>query len=275
MLKLRIFTALAMATTFLLCLHYLSAHVFAVLLVPVLLLAGWEWSNLAGLQSAQSKALYLLLLFLSLASAGSSVNFFAEINLEFGIQLMAAALGLWLLNFVFLWSYPTTSAIWSRPLLLALNGLLLLVFTWLAVVLILAQTNGNLFLLLGIGVIVFADVGGYFGGKIFGRRQLAPQVSPGKTWEGFACGIAIQIPIFVLLVQSPALAMPVETAALLVFPVALISVFGDLFESMLKRSSGLKDSSRLLPGHGGLLDRIDGVMAGLPLFAWLLLTRPL
>ena len=275
MLKLRIFTALAMATTFLLCLHYLSAHVFAVLLVPVLLLAGWEWSNLAGLQSAQSKALYLLLLFLSLASAGSSVNFFAEIDLEVGIQLMAAALGLWLLNFVFLWSYPTTSAIWSRPLLLALNGLLLLVFTWLAVVLILAQTNGNLFLLLGIGVIVFADVGGYFGGKIFGRRQLAPQVSPGKTWEGFACGIAIQIPIFVLLVQSPALAMPVETAALLVFPVALISVFGDLFESMLKRSSGLKDSSRLLPGHGGLLDRIDGVMAGLPLFAWLLLTRPL
>ena len=275
MLKLRIFTALALATSFLLCLHYLSAHVFAVLLVPVLLLAGWEWSNLAGLKSAQSKALYLLLLFLSLAAAGSSVNFFAEINLEVGIQLMAAALGLWLLNFGFLWRYPSASAIWSRPLLLALNGLLLLVFTWLAVVLILAQAKGTVFLLLAIGVIVFADVGGYFGGKLFGRRQLAPQVSPGKTWEGFACGIAIQIPIFIFLVQSPALAMPAETAALLVFPVALISVFGDLFESMLKRSSGLKDSSRLLPGHGGLLDRIDGVMAGLPLFALLLLTRPL
>lgn len=275
MLKLRIFTALAMAAGFLLCLHYLSAHVFAVLLVPVLLLAGWEWSNLAGLQSAQSKALYLLLLFLSLAVAGSRVNFFAEIDLEVGRQLMVGALGLWLLNFVFLWSYPTALVIWSRPLLLALNGLFLLIFTWLAVVLILAQAKGQLFLLLGIGVIVFADVAGYFGGKIFGRRQLAPQVSPGKTWEGFACGIAIQIPIFVWLVQSPMLAMPVETAALLVFPVALISVFGDLFESMLKRSSGLKDSSRVLPGHGGLLDRIDGVMAGLPLFAWLLLTRPL
>ena len=275
MLKLRIFTALAMAIIFVLCLHYLSAHVFAVLLVPVLLLAGWEWSNLARLQSAFSKALYLLLLFLSLAAAGSSVNFFAEINLEVGKQLMATALGLWLLNFVFLWSYPTARAIWSRPLLLALNGLLLLVFTWLAVVLILAQSNGALLLLLGIGVIVFADVGGYFGGKIFGRRQLAPRVSPGKTWEGFACGIAIQIPILMLLVLSPALAMSVETAALLVFPVALISVFGDLFESMLKRSSGLKDSSSLLPGHGGLLDRMDGVMAGLPLFALLLLTRPL
>jgi phosphatidate cytidylyltransferase len=199
------------------------------------------------------------------------VNFFAEIDLEVGKQLMTAALGLWLLNFVFLWSYPTALAIWSMPLLLALNGLLLLVFTWLAVVLILAQSNGALLLLLGIGVIVFADVGGYFGGKIFGRRQLAPQISPGKTWEGFACGIAIQIPILVLLVLS----MPVETAAMLVFPVALISVFGDLFESMLKRSSGLKDSSSLLPGHGGLLDRMDGVMAGLPLFALLLLTRPL
>ena len=142
-------------------------------------------------------------------------------------------------------------------------------------VLILAQSNGEVLLLLGIGVVVFADVGGYFGGKIFGRRQLAPQVSPGKTWEGFACGIALQIPILMLLVLSPALAMPVGTAALLVFPVALISVFGDLFESMLKRSSGLKDSSSLLPGHGGLLDRMDGVMAGLPLFALLLLTRPL
>ena len=275
MLKLRIFTALALATTFLLCLYYLSAHVFAVLLVPVLLLAGWEWSNLARLRSALSKALYLLLLFLSLAAAGSSVNFFAEINLEVGKQLMAAALGLWLLNIVFLWSYPTALTLWSKPLLLALNGLLLLIFTWLAVVLILAQSNGELLLLLGIGVVVFADVGGYFGGKIFGRRQLAPQVSPGKTWEGFACGIALQIPILMLLVLSPALAMPVGTAALLVFPVALISVFGDLFESMLKRSSGLKDSSSLLPGHGGLLDRMDGVMAGLPLFALLLLTRPL
>ncbi len=274
MLKLRIFTALGMAVIFVICLYSFSAHIFAVILVPLILLAGWEWSNLAGIESAPYKSVFLLLLFSGLAIAGRSLNFFGEIDLQSGQYWLIAALGLWLVNFIFLWCYPTGSRLWSWPPILALNGLLLLLFTWLAVVVILAQPYGDGLLFLGIGVVVFADIGGYFGGKALGKRQLAPHVSPGKTWEGFVCGLVIQIPLFVGLVLAAPSTMSAGAIALLIFPVALISVFGDLFESMLKRQSGLKDSSQLLPGHGGILDRIDGVMAGLPLFALLLLSWP-
>ena len=110
-----------------------------------------------------------------------------------------------------------------------------------------------------------ADVGGYIAGKLFGRHKLAPTISPGKTWEGLLGGMFLQlILVGVLLKMFPDL--NVLDLCLLVFPVAICSVIGDLFESMLKRHRGIKDSSNLLPGHGGFLDRLDGVMAALPMF---------
>jgi len=104
----------------------------------------------------------------------------------------------------------------------------------------------------------------------FRMSRLAPLVSPGKTWEGFLGGMVFQL----LLIASLAVYLPAEISfiklSLLVFPVALYSVVGDLFESMVKRNSGVKDSGALLPGHGGVLDRIDGIMAALPLYALVL-----
>ena len=119
--------------------------------------------------------------------------------------------------------------------------------------------------MLALTIIVFADIGGYVAGKLFGQHKLAPTISPGKTWEGLLGGMALQL----LLILGLMFYMPEINAlslCLLVFPVAIASVIGDLFESMLKRQRGIKDSSNLLPGHGGFLDRLDGVMAALPIF---------
>jgi phosphatidate cytidylyltransferase len=150
-----------------------------------------------------------------------------------------------------------------------------LTFTWVAAATILHNVSGQWLLLLAIVIVVLADVGGYFFGSLAGKRKLAPLVSPGKTWEGFAGGLLLQFFLIAgLLWALPDIATP-TSLLLLVFPVALYSVLGDLFESMVKRHSGVKDSSQLLPGHGGVLDRIDGIMAALPLFSLLLsLTRP-
>jgi phosphatidate cytidylyltransferase len=129
--------------------------------------------------------------------------------------------------------------------------------------------NGAWLLLLAIAIIVLADVGGYIAGNLLGKHKLAPIISPGKTWEGFAGGLLLQLPLIAALLWL----LPdteIKNWLILVFPVALYSVLGDLFESMVKRQSGVKDSSQLLPGHGGVLDRIDGIMAGMPLFALLL-----
>ena len=128
-------------------------------------------------------------------------------------------------------------------------------------------SNPRIFL--AIVIVALADVGGYIAGRLFGKNKLAPMISPGKTWEGFAGGMLLQVLLIGgLMWQMPQLRL-VELI-ILVIPVALYSVLGDLFESMIKRHSKVKDSSQLLPGHGGVLDRIDGFMAALPLFSLLL-----
>jgi phosphatidate cytidylyltransferase len=116
-----------------------------------------------------------------------------------------------------------------------------------------------------------ADIGAYFSGKAFGKRKLAPQVSPGKSWEGVYGGLALSLVITAVvgLVRDWTLGQMILGllgAAIVVF----ISVVGDLTESMFKRQSGIKDSSNLLPGHGGVLDRIDSLTAAIPVFAVLL-----
>ena len=133
--------------------------------------------------------------------------------------------------------------------------------TWVAIGLIIHQPQGQWLLLLAVGDCVLADIGGYVAGNLFGKHKLAPVVSPGKTWEGFFGGLFFQL----LLIAGYALcARPVQSLglSLLIIPVSLYSVLGDLFESMLKRQQGVKDSSQILPGHGGVLDRIDGIDGG-------------
>ena len=135
-----------------------------------------------------------------------------------------------------------------------------------AIALIVHQPSGQWLFLMAIAIVALADIGGYVAGNLLGKHKMAPVISPGKTWEGFAGGLLSQSLQFVLLLAVVPVTVSTAKLVLLIVAVSLYSVLGDLFESMLKRHQGVKDSSQILPGHGGVLDRIDGLMAALPLF---------
>ena len=269
MLRQRIITALVLVAVFVWLLVNLSAPELSLVLLLLVMVAGWEWTNLLRLNSRSSKIGFLGLLLFSLAAVGFNIGLFTEFNFALGEQISTLAVGLWAIIFLWLQGYPSSSILWSPKPVLGLIGLLLLVATWVALTSILHRDAGRYLLFLAIVIVALADIGGYIAGRLFGKNKLAPIISPGKTWEGFAGGMFLQV----LLIAGLIWLMPqlrLVEVIILVIPVALYSVLGDLFESMIKRHSGVKDSSQLLPGHGGVLDRIDGFMAALPLFSLLL-----
>ena len=275
MFKQRVITAVIIAVIFFALLLNLSAVDFLLVIGLMVLVAGWEWSSLMKVTSVVGKAVFLSVLALSLTAASLWLGLFDTFDHQRAEQISLAAVSLWAIIFLWVQGYPSSAILWSSRTILGALGILLLTFTWVAAAAILHNVLGQWLLLLAIVIVVLADVGGYFVGTLAGRHKLAPLVSPGKTWEGFAGGLLLQfILIGVLLWTLPDIATT-SSLLILVIPVALYSVLGDLFESMVKRHSGVKDSSQLLPGHGGVLDRIDGIMAALPLFSLLLsLTRP-
>jgi len=145
-------------------------------------------------------------------------------------------------------------------------GWLVLIPPWLACIYLKQSENGSWLILMLVLLVAAADIGAYFSGRALGKHKLAPRVSPGKTWEGVAGGLLFVFLVALLLKLSFGLR---EWQALMIvmLPAALVSVVGDLLESMLKRYRGIKDSSQLLPGHGGVLDRIDGLVAAAPVFS--------
>lgn len=270
MLKQRIITAVGMALLFLAMLFLLPGIGFAIVVIPLVMMAAWEWSKLIKINSTASRVLYLIALAVTLTSLGLWVDLPDSFQPQRAQTVMLGAVTLWAVIFLWVQGYPSSSILWSPRPVLGVLGLLLLGFTWLSVVSILASDYARWGLLVGVIIVVLADVGGFVAGKLFGKHKLAPLVSPGKTWEGFLGGMIFQL----ILIVGLAVYLPPEISivklSLLVFPVALYSVVGDLFESMIKRNSGVKDSGALLPGHGGVLDRIDGIMAALPLYALVL-----
>lgn len=270
MLRLRIITALCMAAIFLPALFLMPSMLFSIATVPLVLVAGWEWSRLVKIRSVIARIGYLLLIVMTLFAASLWLGLPDTFDPQRAQQLLLVAVGVW--AFIFLWiqGYPSSAILWSARPILGLLGLILLGFTWIAIVTILNYQSGQWLLLLAIVIIVLADVGGFFAGKYFGKHKLAPIISPGKTWEGFVGGLLLEGVLVGSLVWYLSDHVTVLGLSLLVIPVALYSVLGDLFESMIKRHSGVKDSGRLLPGHGGVLDRIDGVMAALPMFGLIL-----
>ena len=289
MFKQRVITAVILVLGFLGLLLSLSALHFSLVVAPIVLLAGWEWSNLMGLKATRHKLVYLALLALTLVLAAVGLNLFGtfdgsgalnssgtlnssgSFNISLAQNLCLAASVLWAVIFLWVQGYPSSAILWSPRPILGLLGLLLLSLTWVAIALIVHLPHGAWLLLFAVAVVALADIGGYVAGNLFGKHKLAVSVSPGKTWEGFFGGILLQCILIAAL--SPFMPEKITTTMLvaLVIPVSLYSVLGDLFESMVKRHSGVKDSGNILPGHGGVLDRIDGLIAALPLFALLFL----
>jgi phosphatidate cytidylyltransferase len=265
MLKLRLITATMLAAFFASALLFLSPFIFAQIMIFVVLVAGWEWADLASFKTKPSKYGFLIALGICIITAGYYVGFHTQLDVSASYNICALVVAFWAIIFLWLQGFPSSAILWSPKPVMALIGLILLVSTWLAIISILMMENGKWLLGLAITTVVLADVGGYVVGKSFGRHKLAPTISPGKTLEGLMGGLLFQFPLIIVL----KIALPdtnLLSLALLIIPVGLISVVGDLFESMIKRQRGVKDSSSLLPGHGGVLDRLDGVMAALPLF---------
>ena len=270
MLRLRIITALCLVAVFVPALFLMPPMLFSIATIPLVLAAGWEWSRLVKISSLAARLGYLALVLLTLAVAANWLGLPDAFDDERAQQLLLVAVGVWAVIFLWIQGYPSSAILWSTQPVLGLLGLMLFCFTWVAIVTIMNHPSGQWLLLLAIVIIALADIGGFFAGKYFGKHRLAPIISPGKTWEGFVGGLVLQAALVGSLVWLLSDEMSLLSLSLLVFPVGLYSVLGDLFESMIKRHSGVKDSGHLLPGHGGVLDRLDGMMAALPMFGLIL-----
>ncbi|MCW8194286.1 phosphatidate cytidylyltransferase [Proteobacteria bacterium 005FR1] len=268
MLKQRIITAIVLAAVLLAAVFFLPLSLFAILAAVVFVVGAWEWSRLAHFSGA-ARAGFALAFALLIAACWWWVGFlrlgseFVE-NRMTGISLLAVVW--WLFATWLVKSYPAHARFWSRRWEQTLMGLLVLVPTWAAIVFLRAQPAGEWLILILVASVACADIGAFFVGRKWGKRKLAPSVSPGKSREGFAGGLASSV-VFALV-----LAMVLGGGAhwwllALIVPASLASVMGDLLESMLKRQRGIKDSGTILPGHGGILDRVDSITAAAPVFA--------
>lgn len=263
MLKQRIITALVLLPFALGGFFLLDGALFALFIGAVVSLGAWEWARLAGL-TAQVQRVAFAVLVAALLLGLYLVPVLAP-------WVLLCALIWWALATALVLGYPTSSHYWAGLPAKLIIGLLILLPAWQGLVLFKQWPEANC-LILAVMVLVWgADIGAYFSGRRFGKRKLAPQVSPGKSWEGVFGGLLATL----LICVGVAIYRDWSFASLLLgllgtALVVLISVVGDLTESMFKRQAGVKDSSNLLPGHGGVLDRIDSLTAAIPVFAALL-----
>jgi len=264
MLLQRTLTALLLAPLVILLILLAPTGVFAVIVAIAFLAAMWEWTRLSGLKATAPRAALLVItavVFGLCWTARSSIAwpFLIGVGVSWWIVVCQ-----WLRHFAF-GAAPT-----RENLLMKLGaGFLVIVPAWIAVVTIQSSSDrGHWWTLLALFVVWAADIGAYFSGRQFGRRKLAPTISPGKTWAGvygaFVAGAIVTGVGGVMLGVSGG-----KLVGLLVLSVftVIASVVGDLLESLMKRHAAVKDSGNLFPGHGGLLDRLDSVFAALPVFA--------
>lgn len=262
-LALRVATAAVLLGALLAALLLLERPELAVLLALVVALAAREWGALVGFRGA-SATLYgisVSALFGAAAYATAAAPAWREAAYAVSALFWVAMVPAWL--------HTGLGRGGRGPL--AAAGILVLVPTGLAALALPAER-----LLLVLALVWIADTAAYFAGRAFGRRKLAPTISPGKTWEGVA-GALVATLIYAIICAMPGAPFGEQVRGAAWLPylggavlLCAISIVGDLFESALKRRAGAKDSGRLLPGHGGILDRIDSVTACLPIAALLM-----
>ncbi|MCX7627662.1 MAG: phosphatidate cytidylyltransferase [Methylophilaceae bacterium] len=261
MFKTRLLTASVLVAGFLLALFLLSDLAWALLMLAIIGLAAWEWAGLAGFGSLERWFYAGLIvgggsLLLPIPLSGAMVT----LQHHVGFWILLAAVPFWLL-LVPIWLLVryrlTHKALW------AVTGALVLVSAWWAIC---HLRRISPWVVLAVMVAIWiADSAAYGVGKAFGRHRLAPEISPGKTWEGVV-GAWVAVTLY-----GVALWLILDISLWLLvglWGMTVMSVMGDLFESLLKRQANVKDSGSILPGHGGILDRIDGLMPTLPLTAF-------
>lgn len=283
MLKSRVITALVLLVLLLLALFALPAMAWAGLIVVMVLQGAAEWARLSALQGRQATGYWLLTLVAMLAILWLDANATVAQQPLLHLIIYGFSALLWLLV------VPTwLIAGWKvqQPWLMAVVGWMVLIPTGLAMLDLREAIPSPWILLFVMCLVWVADSAAYFTGRKFGKTKLAPSISPGKTWEGVS-GAMFGVSLYVVLVWwlSPLFIANVSAdfSRLAVLPALLLTawwwvalaVIGDLFESAIKRQAGVKDSGALLPGHGGLLDRIDALTSTLPLAAMAMLLQQL
>ena len=279
MLKSRLITAFILIPIVIAALFLLPPPGFAIVTLVVCMLAAWDWGQFAGLAARSQRVWLAVLCGLLLAFMMFTLPAYQHsVHLPQVAGSLWAALCWWIVALVLVLFYPASASLWhaSKTLRLIFGVLTIVPFFW--GMLALRQYHyqadhfaGAWWLLYVMFLVWGADSGAYMFGRLFGRHKLAPKVSPGKTWEGFFGGLVTSAIIaWLFSLWAP---LTVSTGIWLVCSLiaALASVLGDLTESMFKREAGIKDSGNLIPGHGGILDRIDSLTAAVPVFACLLL----
>jgi phosphatidate cytidylyltransferase len=280
LLKQRILTALILAPLAIAAIFYLPLNYFAGFILVVMAIGAWEWGPLMGLVTSKKRWAFVgtNVLLITLLWLYLPVN---HLWLEYKnphqavLALLWLAVAWWVLSAILTLSYPKRSQFWSsHRSIRGVFGWLTLIPTWLAFMVLrsshyeLEPFYGAQLLMLLFLMVWGADVGAYFVGKAIGKTKLLPNVSPGKTMEGFLGGIVsacllILITGFIFEWSSDKFIVLLLVTVL----ITTVSVLGDLNESMFKRQAGVKDSGTILPGHGGILDRIDSLTATAPIYA--------
>jgi phosphatidate cytidylyltransferase len=266
MLKHRVFTAICLATILLWAVFGWPFSWFAGLLTLVSLVAAWEWSRMCGLRSSVHRGAYMLV-----AGGASTIPMFYGMDEIPALYIAGSGFVFWIIVAAFLLRDRVPAALngrvdgWRMIVAVPVFSVVVWGLVWLRD----SEPGSPLLLLYVFCIVWLADIGAYFAGRRWGKHKLAPTISPGKTREGAiggAVAVALWAALFVIIEPFPFSGMLLFVATM---SAAIISVFGDLFESSMKRSAGIKDSGAILPGHGGILDRIDSLLAAVPVFVFI------
>jgi len=261
-LKYRIITAILLLPLLFWAIVALPADYFALLIACIVGLSAWEWSRLVGFTSPVLRSIYVIIIFLGIFLAnGLPANLLLSIGLFIWVW---AALAIWQFN------RGRLSLGFQFPVVGAITGFFILIACWLGMITLrtIPTAMGPMWLIAALLIIWAMDTGAYFAGKTWGKHAFFSKVSPKKTWEGFFGGLVLAFLVAIVL----SFFFPFSLQQRVVFCgiaiiTAIFSVVGDLTVSLLKRQSGVKDSGKLLPGHGGILDRVDSIAAGVVVFS--------
>ncbi|AUI65363.1 MULTISPECIES: phosphatidate cytidylyltransferase [Glaesserella] len=282
MLKERVLSAIVMIIVAVVALFWLSPLPFTIGLSAIIVLGMWEWAQFVGFKRPIARAIVAFVvtcLLIFPIIAGTNYIQATRFLTDETTPLLFVGGFWWVIAFALVVSYPKSADIWAKSvaakfifgfctLIPFLIGTLALRFYQYNI-----EQHQGTYLLLYVFLLVWgADSGAYFAGRAFGKHKLAPKVSPGKSWEGAVGGVitsAIIALIFLNATPENVFGRELNTTAFIVLSIitVAVSILGDLSESMFKRQAGIKDSSNLIPGHGGILDRIDSLTAAVPVFA--------
>lgn len=265
MLKTRILTAMVMLPLAFSLVFIANLEWFAIIFAGLMIIGSWEFKRLGGMDKSVFGWLMILIqsVVLFLLFQNSSML------LLHAPALLTAGCLIWFLMFIRLMTYrPGTGIDFQYRIISFACSLAALTFAWIAMYTIFAGSDGPWWILLLLLIIWSADTGAYFSGRLFGKRKLAPLISPSKTLAGFLGGILTALAVGIIAVHFiDQINATVQQLIPLTLVTALVSVAGDLFISLHKRKTGYKDSGHIFPGHGGVLDRFDSLLVGAPFFA--------